>query len=248
MSEPGPLPPTACVGIDVVDRRSPRVLPGLPRNRTVRRVLDEREFASLAAAPDPALRFWTYWAAKEAAFKAVTLRRGAPPVFAHAAFSVDLDDQVVRYGEHTLRLSVHRTDERLVAVARTGEHPDGLVWAAGRIDVVHDGLGGGSLKNLLARFTAAERDAVHRLESAIARLAVRREAAIVLATDQASVEVICPAGPAGRRPLYLHRDGRLVDEVGLSISHDGGWVAWAVASGGPTGQRAGRTRPREGMG
>ena len=95
--------------------------------------------------------------------------------------------------------------------------------------MVHDGLGGGPLDVLRRRFTDAERDAVRGLSSAIARLALRREAALHLATDEQRLEVICPPGPAGRRPLYLYADGRLVTDVGLSISHDGAWVAWAVA-------------------
>jgi phosphopantetheinyl transferase (holo-ACP synthase) len=202
------------------------VLPGLPRDRTVRRVLDDREFESLSLAPDPALRFWTYWAAKEAAFKAVTLLRGAPPVFAHAAFGVELDEGVVHYGEHVLRLAVHRTDERLVAVAETPG--PSATWAAGRMDLVHDGLGGGPLADLKSRFTEAERDAVRGLPSAIARLALRREAAARLGVAEERLEVVCPPGPTGRRPLYLRSDGGLVTDVGVSISHDGAWVAWAV--------------------
>ena len=59
--------------------------------------------------------------------------------------------------------------------------------------------------------------------------AARREAAAYLELDEDRLQIICPPGPTGRRPPYLYLDGRPMAECGLSISHDGDWIAWAVA-------------------
>ncbi len=236
MIEPAPLLPQASVGIDVVDLASPRALRGLPRPRTVDRVLTDDERAHVTASPDPATVFWSYWAAKEAAFKSVTLLRAAPPVFVHAAFRVDLEAGRVDYGEHALRLTLNHTGRRLVAVTvplgRLGmvEDPAPLVWGAGTIEALHRGADGASLEQLRAgSFSSREVDAVRALPSALVRMAARREAASFLEVPQSRTELICPPGPTGRRPPYLVVDSELVRTVGVSISHDETWLAWAVA-------------------
>lgn len=238
MTEPGPLPPAAVVGIDVVDLRTPRVLRGLPRRRTVERVLAPEERRRVREAPDPGSTFWVHWAAKEAAFKAATLLRGAAPVFAHAAFRVDLDAGRVDYGEIALDLTIHGTRDRLVAVARPS-YPGALpVWGAGATAALHRGFGDADFETLrLGRFSDAERPVVRGLPSALVRLAVRREAAAFLGVEEARLEIICPEGPAGRSPPYLHLDTQVVEDCGVSISHDGDWMAWAVA--GVSGDGAG---------
>jgi phosphopantetheinyl transferase (holo-ACP synthase) len=223
------------VGIDVVDRHSARVLRGLPRPRSVARVLGDEEVEVVRRSADPALVFWTLWAAKEAAFKAVTLLRGAPPVFAHAAFRVDLEERRVDYGEIGLDLSLHVGRDRLVSVARPrSSDPAPLVWSAGALDAIHRGVGGEPVDRLRERFSDAERDAVRGLSSALVRLAVRTEAAAFLGVDEDRLEVVCPPGPAGRRPPYLRLDGRMTNRCGVSISHDHDWLAWVVA-GSPQG-------------
>lgn len=244
MTGPGPLTPGASVGIDVVDLESPRVLRGLPRARTVERVLGEEEHRRVMTAPDPPSVFWALWAAKEAAFKAVTLLRGAPPVFSHTTFRVDLDTGAVRYGDIDLTFVLHRLPSRLVAVVRGGAGSDreSLVWGAGAIDALHraaDGLEVGTLRR--ERFSAAEADAVRTLSSALVRLAARKEAGAFLGVEESRVELVCPPGPAGRRPPYVVVDGRCPTDCGVSISHDGGWLAWAVA-----GTRADSGRIRAG--
>lgn len=230
MIDPGPLPLGMAIGIDVVDCLDPRVLRGLPRDRTVARVLSPSEAARLATSPDPVRDFWLHWGAKEAGFKAVTLLRGAPPVFAHAAFEVDLERGQVRYGEMELALVIHTTPDRLVVVARSGDTEEHPTWAAGTVTALHQGAGLADLDTLRrTRFSEAEGNAVRALPSALVRLAVRREAADLLSVAEDRLEVICPPGPSGRRPPYLHLDGVPSEQCGISISHDGAWVAWAVA-------------------
>jgi phosphopantetheine--protein transferase-like protein len=235
MTELRPLPPEASVGIDVVDLHSSRVLRGLPRARTVERVLTRAERDQMAASADPVTLFWTLWAAKEAGFKCATLLRAAPPVFAHAAFQVDLAQARVRYGAIELRLSINLTGPRLVALTQPVDasgprRPLATVWGAGALEALHRARDSPDLDTLRARaFTEREVDAVRGLPSALVRLSARREAAAHLELDEDRLQIICPPGPAGRRPPYLYLDGRPMDQCGLSISHDGGWIAWAVA-------------------
>lgn len=236
MMDPGPLPAATAIGIDVVDCRDPRVLRGLPKDRTVERVLSEAEAARLSSSADPVRDFWLHWGAKEAAFKAVTLLRGAPPVFAHAAFEVDLEAECVRYGEIELALVVHATPDRFVVVARSVEAVEHPTWGAGTVEALHRGVGGLDVERLReGSFSAEERDAVRGLPSALVRLAVRSEAAHCLGVEERRLQVICPPGPTGRRPPYLHLDGVPGTDIGISISHDGDWLAWAVSVSGSAG-------------
>lgn len=237
MSGVGPLPPRASVGIDVVDLRSPRVLRGLPRPRTVERVLTGTERAQVESSPDPAALFWTLWAAKEAGFKSATLLRAAPPVFAHSAFEVDLAESRVRYGSIDLLLSVNLSGPRLIALTQPARPRDAgagrpieTVWGTGVLEALHRASGGRDLATLRdTAFTEGEVDAVRGLPSAMVRIAARREAAAYLGVDEKRLQIICPPGAAGRRPPYLYLDGRPMPNCGVSISHDGDWIAWAVA-------------------
>lgn len=226
---PGPLRPSSVIGVDVVDRRHRR-LRGLPKERTVRRILSPSEAKWVADSPDPIRDFWLHWGAKEAAFKAVTLLRGDPPTFAHARFEVALDDARVDYEGIRLNLELDVTADRLAVVARPLATAASDAWTARRLDAVHTEMGGAPLDQLREeRFTARERDTVRGLPSALARLGVRREAARRMAIAESRLEVICPPGVTGRRPPYLHLDGRPLERVGISISHDGEWLAWGVA-------------------
>jgi hypothetical protein len=102
------------VGDDVVDLDDPAL--GLTHPRFAERVCDEDERGRLAADPRPSALLWALFAAKEAAFKAVS-KRGAVPVFAHRRFSVSADLTAVRYGSLALPLRVERGDGFVHAVA-----------------------------------------------------------------------------------------------------------------------------------
>lgn len=220
----------AAIGVDVVDRRTPRLQRGLPKERTVRRILSAAEAARLASSADPVRDFWLHWGAKEAAFKAVTLLRGVPPVFSHARFEVELDEERVRYEEFELALAVTVTPERLVVVARPAGAAPPTRWQADTVAQLHAEVGRLDLETLrVTHFSPPERDTVRGLPSALVRLAVRREAARWMEVEERRLEVICPPGPAGRRPPYLHLEGRPLTDVGISISHDGEWLAWGLA-------------------
>lgn len=59
------------IGNDVVDLRDEEAHPGAVHRRFVERVCRPDEAAAIAAAADPNRLLWAYWAAKEAAFKAL---------------------------------------------------------------------------------------------------------------------------------------------------------------------------------
>ena len=85
----------------------------------------------------------------------------------------------------------------------------------------------GSLEELMRRFSEREADAVHTLESAAVRLGAREQVARLLHVPEERVEIVCPEGPATRRPPQVLVDG-CGTRADVSLSHDGGWIAWAI--------------------
>jgi phosphopantetheinyl transferase (holo-ACP synthase) len=105
------------LGNDVVDLAHPSVQPGAQHPRFDARVFSERERAQLARA-DASSR-WTYWAAKEAAYKAAK-KRDRAVVWAPARFEVSLDTERsgrVLHAGRELALRVERTPQWVHALA-----------------------------------------------------------------------------------------------------------------------------------
>lgn len=238
----------AALGVDVVDLEQAHRRGG-PTERFLKRVYDERERTLISRRDDRPDLPWILWAAKEAAFKAVTLERGEAPVFAHAEFRVTLaripDTRATR-GEE-LRGRVTWRGEELVlggslsaerAVAWALVDPSLVsIWRWSRIDVEQRRHGEGGVRSVRdADLSPREAAPVHSLSSALVRLAVRRDAAAWLGVDEAGLEVICPPGPRGRVPPELHLQGAPVTDIGITVSHHGRWLAWGVA--GPADQRS----------
>ena len=84
------MPSTVILGNDVVDLTDPRCPGKASDRRFLRRVFTEPEAAAIRESPTPDLTLWQYWAAKEAAFKAVSRLLPSPPPFEHARFQVAL--------------------------------------------------------------------------------------------------------------------------------------------------------------
>ena len=103
------------VGNDVVDLDDPRCRGKGADERFLGRVLAPAEREAVRASADPDLALWCRWAAKEAAFKAVTRIRGEPPPFVHADFLVErasVSEGTVRWRDLSLpwRLSGGRAE------------------------------------------------------------------------------------------------------------------------------------------
>jgi phosphopantetheinyl transferase (holo-ACP synthase) len=92
------------VGNDVVDLQDPAIAQSHLRERFVARVCCESERTLLAGSAQPKVMLWSLFAAKEAAFKAIS--KVEPLVFAHRRFVVSADLRSVTYEKHVLWLRV----------------------------------------------------------------------------------------------------------------------------------------------
>lgn len=107
------------VGNDVVDLEDPAIAHTHLRDRFISRVCAPSERRSLAAAADKKLRLWSLFAAKEAAFKA--LSKSGPLVFAHSRFVVTADLRSVSYESEVLWLRVDVDGPCVHAIAWTDD-------------------------------------------------------------------------------------------------------------------------------
>jgi phosphopantetheinyl transferase (holo-ACP synthase) len=83
------------------------------------------------------------------------------------------------------------------------------------------------LEELMLHFSAREADAIRSRESAAVRLGARADAARLLGVPEDRVEIVCDPGPSTRRPPRVLVEGREA-HADISLSHDGGWIAWAI--------------------
>lgn len=221
------------VGNDVVDLDQPRCSGKAHDTRFVDRVFTALERDCIMEASDPDRALWRRWAAKEAAYKVVTKLLGAPPVFAHAAFAVDIDPDASRgtvaYREFTVPFTLHEVSDHLhtIAVHSGGRSEDHRV-VAGIERAASDSSP--TLDELRAQFTAAEQAFIHGTASALARLAARRDMASALAVEEGDILILAEKGPPGRVPPVVRVEGEF-GRVDLSLSHDGRYVAWAFLFG-----------------
>ena len=229
------------VGNDVVDLRDPGTLDKHTDARFLGRVLGAVERAGVEAAAYPHAELWALWAAKEAAFKVVSKLRGKPPVFAHAAFAVEWTDVKpvrwvgsVTYEQVRIPVVVERHDSFLHAVAAVGAEVTAPILGAESLAGPPGGWGE-ELEALLPRFTAREADAVHSLPSAAVRLRARTALAAALSVEESALEIVCDPGVTGRRPPRVLLNG-LPAPADVSLSHHGGWIAWAILLQNPPGR------------
>ncbi len=107
------------VGNDVVDLEDPAIAQTHLRERFVARVCAPSERALLAASADPKTTLWSLFAAKEAAFKAVS--KDGEVVFAHSKFVVTADFRSVGYEKYVLWLKVEVDGPCVHAIAWTDD-------------------------------------------------------------------------------------------------------------------------------
>lgn len=192
------------MGNDVVDLLDRPRASARHRERFIQRVLaeSERSFFSARGSPEPLL--WSLFAAKEAAFK-VVCKLGPPPVFAHRKFVVADDLGSVRYAEWTLQLALDADAERVHAVCATF-----APVPRGRVERV------GAGEDL----------------SAAARALLLREVSARVGCATEALEVVREPDPRrwdGLGPPRVLCGGAVLP-LDVSLSHDGGFVAWAIES------------------
>jgi hypothetical protein len=195
--------------------------------RFLRRILTDREASAVRRADDPDLALWRRWAAKEAAFKTVTVVRGEPPVFEHAAFEVEESAPGrgrVRWRDLAIRWTASgETGEGWVHVVAWREE------SARRVRLEGGCARLAAVEHIPSdRFTGRELRAIHSEASARVRLLARAQLAALAGVPEAELEIVSPEGPPGRTPPRVLRSGRpWAWRIGLS--HHGSLVAWVLA-------------------
>ncbi len=210
------------VGNDVVDLNEPDNRGKSGDERFLDRVFTAEEREMIAGARSPDRLLWSLWAAKEAAYKAVS--RGDPSVCSiprrypvHLDFPGSLLDGeaadeadslltgrvITPRGEVALRITV--TDDYVHALA-AGSEADfaGIIQRVDRMDEVGDP--GDPSAFVRSRLLA---EISRRLDCPVADLAVRK------------------APPGSEAPRVFLRGRPLAAEI--SLSHDGRFVAFALA-------------------
>lgn len=238
------------VGNDVVDLTNARTQGRASDERFMARVFGELEQAAIRGSGGSDVELWSRWAAKEAGFKAISKAMGTAPTFLHRTFEVEwtwaedagessrgaaAEGALVREGRvtHADRIAAVR-----VWASSSTVHAVAMLAPGGPVEAtkVHRRLArledpssrwSGPLENLMRRFSEREADAVKTLESAAVRLGAREEVARLLRVAEERVEIVCPPGPSTRRPPQVLVDG-CGARVDVSLSHDGGWIAWAI--------------------
>ena len=238
------------VGNDVVDLTSPRTQGRASDVRFLTRVFDAEEKAAIRASRGSDVELWSRWAAKEAGYKAISKTIADRLSFLHRTFKVEwsfaedlaeetsapAEDTLVRVGtvrhaDRVADVSVRLRAGSVHAVSVCTSPPDvpEIVEIHARVERLTDqeSCWSGSLEHLMRRFSEREADAVRSLESAAVRLGAREDVARILGVPEERVEIVCPPGPATRRPPRVLVDG-CGARADLSLSHDGAWIAWAI--------------------
>ncbi len=237
------------LGNDVVALRSPRARNKTRDGRFLERVFTPREREAVLAAPFPDGALWLLWAGKESLYKGVTKALGSPPPFQHNRFRVSFPTDALgrgpemsaplfgrvaethpirgrgSYGELTFRIGAHWHPERIHAVAWLGEgqgrEPPAL-WGMARLPSGEPA----TLGKLRGEFSPEEWACVAHLASAHTRMGARRALASALGVEAARVEIRCGPGSPGRRVPLAYLDGRELEGVELSLSHDRDLASW----------------------
>lgn len=111
--------------------------------------------------------------------------------------------------------------------AASSPMPKGIMRAVERLDRPGAPWSGGR-ESLESRLTEREREPVHSLLSAAVRVGARHDACKLLDVEPHRLEIVCRPGRIGRRPPVVLVDGAPAS-VDVSFSHDGPWIAWALA-------------------
>lgn len=188
------------IGNDVVDLGDPEIRAAGRHPRWDARVFAVPELEILRASGAPERLRWIFWAAKEAAYK-VARKLDRLTVFSPPRFEVRLDATLRGHVHHpggTLHVRVDEARDRLHAIA-SDEEPSQI--------------------ELLEQVVAWDGDVA--LAGKALRARVRRELATHLELQAEELEI----DRVGRIPVVL-TGGRPVD-VDLSLSHHGGFVAFA---------------------
>ncbi len=189
------------IGNDVVDLRENETKMGCLHPRFIMRVFAPEERRRILASVDPRRALWMYWAAKEAGYK--LLKKVTPETaFAPAAFRIELAGEG---RERSARGSVSHAGSRLHLQVRCMESYIHAVASSGRGEFLCNVA---SCRSICDCSAAVRADALKELRPWLGK------------GDDLHI--------SGSRPPRLMRGERPL-AVDLSLSHHGGWLAWAAA-------------------
>lgn len=221
------------MGNDVVDLSDPRLERTGSRSRFRKRVFESVERLRVEAGSDPYRSQWTHWAAKEAAFKAISKALGEPPIFEHRQFVAHLDENltrgVVHYLDWEMALRIDQKPDWVHVLAWAGAQPsdsrDRTRSGVDEIDVRPDSRSRVSPK-AAALLTASELATIQHDGSAWARIYARTALADHLGLSDSDIRILGDPESPGRAPARLFIEGN-ASPPDLTLSHHGRWVAWA---------------------
>jgi phosphopantetheinyl transferase (holo-ACP synthase) len=188
------------VGNDIVDLDDPDNLRAPRHPRFVERVLTERERDVLAGADDPHLLLWSFFAAKEAAYK-VLVKLGESPGLGYRRLEVAPDLTSVRFADRVVELRIDRGPGFVHALAAQG----GVASMRAAVEPAPPGV----------TPSVAVRDLATRLFAPLVG-APAEEIEVVRETTLESWD--------GLAPPSLRHSGRALT-IDVSLSHDGRFVA-----------------------
>ena len=256
------MPSPVFLGNDVVDLTDPRCPGKAADRRFLQRVFTPLETAVILDSPTPDLTLWQRWAAKEAAFKAVSRLLPSPPPFEHARFQVTLEPVSgefpsalslsrgwVRYGNTQVVCACHQDADWVHAVAwhpgeggNDGEAPSIVTGLSPLEEGDPEGEDGWE-NRLRPRFSNQEWGCVYSRSSAVTRLLARASMALTLGIEETQLEIVCGPGDPGRRLPHVLLDGKQ-SGPSVSLSHHGRLAAWALGVSLQSRSLNGMTRQR----
>lgn len=214
------------VGNDIVNLNDPYARKKSANIRFLNRVFtpNERKLIDRASVPDSAV--WSIWAAKEAAYKAVS-QKGAAVSSSPLSYEIDLhlggdasapccEGAVVTPGGHVFFRAACGADFVHCIAVDSPDNWGRIVWGMQRFDP----------ENRSLAWTPDE--------SLSARTAARRRLAAVYRVNVDEIEIRRRPGAAGANPPAAYFQGRVMPGS-LSLSHDFPFTAYAftVESGTP---------------
>ena len=206
------MPPISLLGNDVVDLADPWAVGKARDPRFLKRVLSARELDQVAVSEQPGATLWALWAAKEAAYKAWS-RHHPDLVLAPSRFVVDPQAGLVAGPCGVCHVEWHEGPGWLHCLACAA--PEGrsanLLW---RVEPLWEAEPGGDPQPLGLESRCA-RELARRLlaEAGFGGADLRRE----------------ERGASRPGPPLVVVEGPALENVQVSLSHDGAWVAAAVA-------------------
>lgn len=203
------------IGNDIVDLKTADAQGKAGNERFMGRVLTPGEQEAIRRSAHPDALLWAFWAAKEAAYKAVS--KAAPGVSsAPRRYRVTIDLQkwpdtasgLVKTPRGTALIRIFYRQDCVHCIASAGSSPDFSDIISG-LKQIAPGKGPVSVR-----------------ESAAARNAAGARIASFLGINPDDIRILRETGPRGQGPPMVHIKGKRAP-IDISLSHDGRFAAYA---------------------